>query len=95
MRLLATASIATLAFVGTASSAAEQICERRDIIVASLTEKYGEAVQSIGLDKSGNLLEIFASVEGSWTALLTSPRGQACVVAAGEAFEQVSLPPAI
>jgi len=94
MRLFPTASVMTLALVGTAS-AAEQICERREIMVANLTEKYGEAVQSIGLDTTGNLLEIYASDEGSWTALLTSPRGQACVVAAGEAFEQVNLPPAI
>ncbi len=95
MRALATFTMLSLSVIGTAS-AAEQICERRDIMVANLTEKYGEAVQSIGLDTSGNLLEIYASAEGSWTALLTSPRGQACVVAAGEAFEQVaSLPPAI
>jgi hypothetical protein len=95
MRLLAMASMITLALIATAS-AADEICERRDIIVASLTEKYGEAAQSMGLDKRGNLLEIFASAEGSWTALLTSPGGEACVVAAGEAFEQVdNIPPMI
>ena len=94
MRALATSTMLSLSLIGTAS-AAEQICKRGDIIVASLTEKYGEAAQSMGLDKSGNLLEIFASAEGSWTALLTSPRGQACAVGAGEAFGQVNLPAAI
>jgi hypothetical protein len=100
MRAFLATSVATLALVFTASAAetpapGPQVCDQRNIIVASLSEKYGEAAQSIGLDNGGNLLEIFASSAGSWTAILTNPRGQACIVAAGEAFEQVNLPPVI
>jgi hypothetical protein len=100
MRLLLAASAAAataLAFPASANQSAPgaQICDQRDVIVASLSERYGEAAQSIGLDTGGNLLEIFASTEGTWTAILTNPRGQACIVAAGEAFEQMNLPPVI
>jgi hypothetical protein len=101
MRIPMTAA-ALLALIPSASIAAPaeppaagQICDQRHVIVASLAEQYGEAVQSIGLDNGGNLLEIFASDRGSWTAILTTPHGRTCVVAAGEAFEQMTRPPMI
>jgi hypothetical protein len=99
MRLLLAASAITAALASPASAnqatPGAQICDQRDVIVASLSQRYGEAAQSIGLDNGGNLLEIFASSAGTWTAILTNPRGQACIVAAGEAFEQMNLPPVI
>jgi hypothetical protein len=91
LALLPSASIAERV----APDANAQICDQRDAIVASLAEQYGEAARSMGLDNGGNLLEIFASDEGTWTAILTSPRGQACIVGAGEALEQVVRTPAI
>jgi hypothetical protein len=91
MRYFLAAQVFLLTLVDVAS-AAPPVCDRRELIVASLTEQYGESARSIGLDTRGNLLEIFASPEGSWTAILTDPRGKACVVATGEAFEQVNLP---
>lgn len=90
LALLPSASIADPFASGTG-----KICDQREVIVASLSQQYGEAVQSMGLDNGGNLLEIFASDQGSWTAILTTPRGQTCVVAAGEAFEQMNRPPTI
>ena len=38
---------------------------------------------------NGQLLDIFASPDGStWTALTTSPAGLACVVASGKGWQQ-------
>src|SRR5262245_13678486 len=71
----------------------QAVCDRRDNIVQRLGASYEEVAQSTGLDANGNLLEIFASPQGTWTALVTNPRGVACIVAAGEAWEQIrSLP---
>lgn len=69
------------------------ICGDRDAIVADLA-KYAEKAQSIGLSNGGQLLEIYASAQGTWTALLTTPAGTACIVAYGEAWEYVVEPPA-
>ena len=74
---------------------AEKVCDRHDRIVQSLTDRYDEAAASIGLDSEGNLFEVFTSDRGSWTVLVTNPKGVACVLAVGEAWDQVGLPPAI
>jgi hypothetical protein len=66
------------------------VCDNRDLIVQRLGTSYEEVAQSVGLDSNGNVLEIFVSPEGTWTALVTNPKGVACIVAAGEAWEQLA-----
>ena len=41
------------------------------------------------LASNGTVLEVLASNKGSWTIILTKPDGMSCVVASGEAWEQV------
>jgi hypothetical protein len=61
-------------------------CAERNDIVAKLAN-YREEAEAIGLNKDGTLLEVFVSPQGTWTVLLSSPQGQSCIAAIGEAWE--------
>ena len=89
LRILKTPITAILAIglvAGTAS--AQAICGKRDDIVAQLEKKYGETRRSVGVQEGRGVVEVYASAStGSWTILITNPRGMSCLMAAGEAFE--------
>ena len=46
----------------------------------------------MGLVSNGSILEVLASKDGSWTISVTRPDGMSCVVAAGEAWEDMHEP---
>lgn len=72
-------------------------CGKRDAMVNRLTKTYGEVRQSMGLAANNSVLEVFASDEtGTWTIIVTTSRGVTCLVASGQAFEELaeSLTPA-
>lgn len=54
-----------------------------------LSQRYAEAPRVQGLTAAGHMLVITQSATGSWSALLVSPDGQACMVAFGEALEVI------
>lgn len=85
--------LAALLLLGAATSTpalAQQNCAERGAVVERLAEKYGESRQSIGLGTQGRVMEIFASTEtGTWTITVTTPNGMTCLVASGQAFENV------
>ena len=71
-------------------------CAPRERVVERLADKYGETRQSMGLGANNAVVEVFASLEsGSWTITVTSPAGITCLVASGQAFEELAeaLPP--
>jgi len=68
------------------AQAAPMNCAEREAIVAKLTN-YQEEAEAIGLNKDGTLLEVFVSPQGTWTVLLSSPQGQSCIAAIGEAWQ--------
>ena len=87
-----TATIALMAagLIGTASvpATAQTVCGKRADIINQLERKYGETRRSLGVQQGRGVVEIFASAKtGSWTILVTDPRGMSCLMAAGEAFE--------
>ena len=66
-------------------------CAARDTVVERLAEKYGESRQALGLGTQGAVVEIFASESsGSWTITVTLPNGSTCLMATGQAFEQLA-----
>ncbi|MEP1930097.1 MAG: hypothetical protein ABJJ37_02315, partial [Roseibium sp.] len=66
-------------------------CAPRELVIDRLASGYGETRQSIGLGKNNAVIEVFASDEtGTWTITVTSPNGQTCLVASGEAFEKMA-----
>lgn len=67
---------------------AQMVCGKRADIVRQLGEKYGETRRSLGVSGGQGVVELYASDEtGSWTILITTPQGTACMMAAGQAFQ--------
>ncbi|MEM9967575.1 MAG: hypothetical protein AAF755_05685 [Pseudomonadota bacterium] len=65
-------------------------CAPRDVVLTRLAESYGETRQSVGLGANNAVIEVFASeATGSWTITVTTPNGLTCLVASGQAFEEV------
>ena len=55
--------------------------------LTALADNYGESPRVTALMTGGNMLIITAAPGGGFTALEVKPGGEACIVAAGEAFE--------
>ncbi len=82
--------LATVAGIALPAAAAEaqMVCGKRADLVRQLGDKYGETRRSMGLAEGRGVVELYASEEtGSWTILMTSPQGIACMMAAGQAFQ--------
>lgn len=85
----------TLAFLlGSAAAAAAQPpnCAPRDLVIQRLAGRYGETLRNQGLlSRDSTMVEVFSSEEtGTWTILMTRPDGLACLLAAGQQWEQVT-----
>ncbi len=65
---------------------AQMACEARDKITSTLKKDYAEMPVSAGLDNAGRMIEVFASNDGSWTILITTPTGVSCLLATGESW---------
>lgn len=64
---------------------AETQCADHADLAKALADQYQEQQRFIGIDTNGNLLEMWVSPGGTFTALLPQPGGQTCIVAAGNA----------
>ena len=65
-------------------------CGERAQVVNRLADGYGETRQSIGLGADNSVIEVFASEEtGTWTITVTLPNGMTCLVASGQAYEEL------
>ncbi len=72
-----------------APAAAAPRCGPRAEVIEMLGERYAETRRGVGMAGSTQLLEVFASAEGSWTVLVTDPEGRSCLVASGQAWEDL------
>lgn len=89
MIMATTGAVAATIFATSIPAAmAAAACAERKEIVDKLGQQYSESRQSTAVTSEGSLLEIFVSREGTWSAILSSPNGRACVVAVGEAWAE-------
>ena len=66
-------------------------CGERAQVVQRLVEGYGETRRSLGPGANNTIIEVFASVgTGTWTIIVTLPSGITCLVAAGQAYEEIN-----
>jgi hypothetical protein len=77
-----------LAFALAASPAAAQQCADRQTVVDHLGGKFQEAPTGRGVS-NGHMVEVWVSATGTWTVVVTSANGNACMVASGHAWETV------
>ena len=88
--------VLTFGFCAGALSAAEVNaqtgnCAAHATVVERLATRYGESRQSMGLGFDISVIEVFASDDtGTWTITVTRPGGLTCLVAAGEAYQQMA-----
>lgn len=76
---------------GTATAQNMQNCAPRESVLDRLASGYGETRQSMGLGANNHVVEVFASNEtGTWTITVTMPNGLTCLVASGQAFEELA-----
>ena len=84
-------AIATLMTTSLMADAQSQRCGPRTAIVEKLAQKYGETRQSMGLAANNAVIEVFASDDtGTWTITVTGTNGLTCLVASGQAYEQLA-----
>lgn len=85
--------IAAMAFAAaqaraqTLSPAAPLQCGARAELVALLWGRYAETPRAMGLVAQDRMMELFASDSGSWTLLVTTAEGLACLLASGQSFQ--------
>lgn len=83
---------AGLIFATQAAIAAQ--CAPREQVVAGLATGFDEVRRGAGLtagpDARAQVVEIFTSASGSWTIVVTRPDGQTCLVASGQAWEDIA-----
>lgn len=83
--------------MGPAASAQQPQCNERDNVLELLAKKYKETPIAAGVTSTGGLVEVLSDGKGgTWTIIVTSPKGVSCLVAAGEGWrsmEQIALDP--
>ena len=85
---------AMLTFASQASAQPAQMpmpCGERAQLLEELGHKFEETLSGSGLAADGFVFELLISPEGSWTLLRSSPQGQSCVAAVGEAWQELKL----
>ena len=97
LRLASAIGVALLlmlgASIGTTPAAAQTACMSRADVLEQLSSKYAETPISLGLEKSGDVVEIFSSGDGdTWTMVRTRPDGETCMIASGEAWQSIPAP---
>ncbi|MFQ5624238.1 MAG: hypothetical protein ACE5FS_12690 [Paracoccaceae bacterium] len=89
---IATASLIFGMAAAAPPAAAQVSCAQREKIVLKLEKTYGESRTGSGLNGNSSMIEIWASAKtGTWTILMTRPDGISCVMATGQAWEDVPL----
>ncbi len=84
------ASVLVLTLVLTAWSnmgvrAQAVLCGPHEVMLAKLKQQYGEDIVVSGVTSVGWMFELLENtVTTTWTVLVASPRGQACVLSSGD-----------
>jgi hypothetical protein len=85
------AYLAAMLVLGNPAFAQGANCGDHARIVDQLQTRFGESRRNLGLNQNNSIVEVFASDEtGTWTILVTQPSGVACLVAAGENWQEVA-----
>ena len=68
------------------------VCGAHEAIVEGLSTVYQQTPVAMGVIVDGRLIEVFARADGStWTIVVTTPDGRACVTGTGENWRNTEL----
>jgi hypothetical protein len=82
-------TISTLSFSAALPAKAQEQCAPRDKVVKVLNAKYQESQRALGLINEKAMMEVYISPAGTWTMVVTNDAGLTCVLAAGEAWDEM------
>ena len=79
--------LSTALVLASASALAAPQCNTRETVLELLSQKYSEAPVAVGVANNGGLVEVLSTGDGgTWSIIITSPKGMSCLVAAGEGW---------
>jgi hypothetical protein len=83
-----------IVFATRSAEAGTIYCGARPDVVALLASDFREQPSSVGVTGDGRLLEVLTNEDGAtWTIVLTDSRGQSCIVATGEGWQNRKVDP--
>ena len=82
-------SVLALAAMSISPVQAQQQCLSRQTVVEVLASRHAEAPVSMGITSSGFVLEVFSSAGGSWSIVITTPRGCSRLTASGQSWSRI------
>lgn len=86
-----TATVLALGVSATCAQA-QVACANRTELIKLLDEKYHEASTGYGTVGETSVIEVFASVKGTFTILSTQGNGISCIIATGQNWEELGPP---
>lgn len=85
------AAALTAPFVVQSAAAQTPHCGARGPLLERLEARFGERVVHRGISAHGAMLEIAVNrATGTWTIVMTIPRGPTCIVGSGDGWRDVS-----
>lgn len=89
-------ALAVIVALAATPALAQSQCGSTDQVAQLLAANFGEVVQGLGLDASGNMMMVWANVAtGTWTITASTPAGMTCVIGAGEYYQEINSPPGV
>lgn len=86
---LAPAATAVLLALATPVAGAVLTCGAHDRMAELLKKHYAEEVRSLGITGDGALIEVYVWETGTWSIMMTTPRGASCLLAEGSDWSAV------
>lgn len=66
-------------------------CAERTDMIKLLADRYKEVPRAVGIASRNGVMEVYVSKKGTWSVLMTNTTGKACIIAAGDAWEDVEV----
>lgn len=86
--IAASLAIALTVVAANGPAHAKTACGDRKEMLAKLAQRFEERPRALGVLADGGLLEVVVSPKGSWTILISYPKGPSCVMAVGSGWRQ-------
>ncbi len=90
--VIATLFLSIIIWMGLEARSHPIPCAGHADVLASLKRKFGEELKAAGVTRNKQLIELLVSAKGTWTFLLVTPDGKACLIESGDGWEKTQEP---
>lgn len=67
-------------------------CAPHAALARHLAERFGETPRAVGLISDTRIVQLYSAPGGSWTIVVATADGRACILAAGRSWHDIALP---